>query len=269
MMSAFVAPDLGAPALAPGARNRRAQHRPGRRVATVTAIVTAAHVAGLWALSRAWSQPASPTAPRIVQVQLLTPEPAPPQPAAQPVPRPEPPRPQAVPKTAPVRAANPPVPPPALPQPTNLPQTEATPTPAPEAVAEAAAPPAAKPAAPAATATASAPAAEAASTTASAAAPPAAARIELPSASAAYLNNPPPPYPALSRRLGEQGRVVLRVRIEPDGTASAAEIRTSSGYERLDQAALQAVLRWRYVPGKRNGVPEAMWFLVPVQFVLQ
>ncbi|TSE18221.1 hypothetical protein Taqua_02559 [Tepidimonas aquatica] len=137
-------------------------------------------------------------------------------------------------------------------------------------MAEAAAPPAAKPAAPAATATASAPAAEAASNTASAAAaPPAAARIELPSASAAYLNNPPPPYPALSRRLGEQGRVVLRVRIEPDGTASAAEIRTSSGYERLDQAALQAVLRWRYVPGKRNGVPEAMWFLVPVQFVLQ
>jgi protein TonB len=94
-------------------------------------------------------------------------------------------------------------------------------------------------------------------------------RIVLPSASAAYLNNPPPAYPALSRRLGEQGRVLLRVRIEPDGTASAAEIRTSSGYERLDQAALQAVLSWRYVPGKRNGVPEAMWFLIPIQFELR
>jgi protein TonB len=94
-------------------------------------------------------------------------------------------------------------------------------------------------------------------------------RIELPSASAAYLNNPPPAYPALSRRLGEQGRVVLRVRIEPDGTASAAEIRTSSGYERLDEAARQAVLSWRYVPGKRNGVPEAMWFLIPIQFELR
>ncbi|WP_143896499.1 energy transducer TonB, partial [Tepidimonas sediminis] len=103
-----------------------------------------------------------------------------------------------------------------------------------------------------------------------AAAPPAPPpKIELPSASAAYLNNPPPAYPALSRRLGEQGRVVLRVRIEPDGTASAAEIRTSSGYERLDKAALEAVLRWRYVPGKRDGVPEAMWFLVPIQFVLE
>ncbi|WP_333708911.1 energy transducer TonB, partial [Tepidimonas ignava] len=150
------------------------------------------------------------------------------------------------------------------------PQPEATPTPAPEAVAVTSAPPVAAPATPAPGAAVAASAVEAASPAASAAAAPAAApRIELPSASAAYLNNPPPPYPALSRRLGEQGRVVLRVRIEPDGTASAAEIRTSSGYERLDQAALQAVLRWRYVPGKRNGVPEAMWFLVPVQFVLQ
>ena len=105
------------------------------------------------------------------------------------------------------------------------------------------------------------------STAPAAAAPP--ARIDLPSASAAYLSNPPPPYPPLSRRLGEQGKVVVRVRIEADGTASAAEVRTSSGFERLDQAALQTVLRWKYVPGKRNGVPEAMWYLIPIQFVLE
>ncbi|MFN4103456.1 MAG: energy transducer TonB [Tepidimonas sp.] len=103
--------------------------------------------------------------------------------------------------------------------------------------------------------------------TAAATTPP--ARIDLPSASAAYLSNPPPPYPPLSRRLGEQGKVVVRVRIEADGTASAAEVRTSSGFERLDQAALQTVLRWKYVPGKRNGVPEAMWYLIPIQFVLE
>lgn len=95
------------------------------------------------------------------------------------------------------------------------------------------------------------------------------ARIELPSANAAYLNNPKPAYPPLSRRLGEQGTVILRVRIETDGTASSAEIETSSGYERLDRVAQQTVLHWRYLPGTRNGVPEAMWVLIPIQFVLE
>jgi protein TonB len=98
---------------------------------------------------------------------------------------------------------------------------------------------------------------------------PASPRVELPSASAAYLDNPPPEYPRLSRRLNEQGRVVLRVLIGIDGAAAKAEIGTTSGYERLDAAALQAVLRWRYVPGRRNGVAEAMWFNVPVRFVLE
>jgi protein TonB len=43
----------------------------------------------------------------------------------------------------------------------------------------------------------------------------------------------------------------------------------SSGYDRLDQAAVSTVLKWRYVPGKRGGVPEAMWFNVPINFVLE
>ncbi len=97
----------------------------------------------------------------------------------------------------------------------------------------------------------------------------AAPKIELPSTQADYLNNPRPPYPPLSKRLGEQGRVVLRVRIETDGTASQAEIQRSSGFERLDQTALKTVLRWRFVPGKRNGAPEAMWFNIPIHFVLE
>ena len=104
------------------------------------------------------------------------------------------------------------------------------------------------------------------------AAPPASAapaRIELPSSDADYLNNPKPPYPPLSRRLGEQGKVVVRVLIAVDGSAQKAEVRSSSGYERLDQAALATVLRWRYLPGKRGGLPEAMWFNVPINFVLE
>lgn len=99
--------------------------------------------------------------------------------------------------------------------------------------------------------------------------PPAPARVELPSSDADYLNNPKPVYPPLSKRLGEQGKVVVRVLIGLDGQAQKAEIRTSSGYDRLDQAALSTVLRWRYVPGKRSGVPEAMWFNVPIHFVLE
>lgn len=99
--------------------------------------------------------------------------------------------------------------------------------------------------------------------------PPAPPRIELPSSNAGYLNNPKPTYPAISRRLGEQGKVVLRVFIDAEGNPQQIEIRQSSGYERLDQQALDAVRRWRFVPGKRNGVPEAMWNIVPINFVLE
>jgi protein TonB len=94
-------------------------------------------------------------------------------------------------------------------------------------------------------------------------------RVELPSSDADYLQNPKPAYPAHSRRLGEQGKVIVRVLIGVDGRAQKAEIRQSSGYERLDLAALATVQRWRYVPGKRGGIPEAMWFSVPINFVLE
>lgn len=100
-------------------------------------------------------------------------------------------------------------------------------------------------------------------------APPAPVRIELPSSDADYLQNPKPPYPAISKRLREQGKVVVRVLIALDGTAQQAEIKQSSGFDRLDQSALATVLRWRYVPGKRAGVAEAMWFNVPITFVLE
>jgi len=92
--------------------------------------------------------------------------------------------------------------------------------------------------------------------------------VQLPSSNADYLNNPAPVYPALSRRLGEQGKVVLRVLIGNDGTALQASIHQSSGFERLDQAALRAVMGWRYVPGQRGGVAQDMWFNVPVNYSL-
>ena len=109
-------------------------------------------------------------------------------------------------------------------------------------------------------------------TPARAAAPPAPQappKIELPSSHATYLNNTPPAYPPLSKRMGEQGRVVIRALISAEGIAGQASVKTSSGYQRLDQTALRTVLQWRYVPGKRAGVPEAMWFNIPLDFVLE
>lgn len=96
----------------------------------------------------------------------------------------------------------------------------------------------------------------------------AATAVVLPSSDADYLHNPPPAYPRMSRRMGEQGTVVLRVFINAEGRAEQADIRSMSGYPRLDEAALDTVKRWRYVPGQRAGQAEGMWFNVPVRFVL-
>ena len=93
--------------------------------------------------------------------------------------------------------------------------------------------------------------------------------FSLPSSEAHGLNNPKPAYPRMSRRLNEQGQVVIRVFVAADGSAQQGEVKTSSGYDRLDQEALRTVLRWKFVPGQRFGAPEAMWFNVPVNFVLE
>ncbi|MBT3066219.1 energy transducer TonB [Rhodoferax sp. U11-2br] len=92
--------------------------------------------------------------------------------------------------------------------------------------------------------------------------------VHLPSSQADYLNNPQPPYPALSLRLRESGKVMVRVLIGRNGLALRGEIVQSSGFERLDQSALRAVLAWRYVPGKVDGQAQDMWFDVPISFRL-
>ncbi len=93
-------------------------------------------------------------------------------------------------------------------------------------------------------------------------------KVDLPTTVADYQAKSPPVYPAMSKRMGEQGRVVLRVLIGADGVPQQAEVQQSSGHGRLDRAAAEAVMRWRYVPGKRGGVPETMWFQVPIEFKL-
>jgi periplasmic protein TonB len=84
-----------------------------------------------------------------------------------------------------------------------------------------------------------------------------------------YLRNPPPPYPPLSRRMGEEGKVILRVSVNPQGTADAVEVRTSSGSARLDDSALKTVRSWRFIPAKRGDTAVQSWVLVPIIFKLE
>jgi protein TonB len=83
-----------------------------------------------------------------------------------------------------------------------------------------------------------------------------------------YLTNPKPPYPRQSRRLGEEGVVRLRVHVGTDGQVLEVEIKTGSGYPRLDQSALETVARWRFVPARRGTTPVASWVVVPIVFSL-
>lgn len=90
-----------------------------------------------------------------------------------------------------------------------------------------------------------------------------------PSLNADYLDNPAPAYPPLARRMGEEGRVLLRVHVEASGLPSKVDIRTSSGSERLDHAALEAVKRWKFVPAKQGDKTVPAYVVVPISFNLK
>lgn len=85
-----------------------------------------------------------------------------------------------------------------------------------------------------------------------------------------YLNNPKPPYPALSRRLGEAGTVRLNVLINPDGSVARLELAQSSGHPRLDRAAVETVQsHWKFEPARQRGQPVSAWVIVPIEFTLR
>ena len=226
------------------------------RNAVIALAVVVLHAGFIWALQ---------TGLLIRTVELLVPAEVLAQLIEPPAPKPEPPPPPP----PPVR-----VPPPRVVTPAPAVQKKVTAKPElrPQAQAQptAIADPAPSPTAPTGTLAPAVPAPPPAEVTPpSAPAPAAPPRVELPSSNADYLQNPKPAYPPLSKRLGEQGKVIVRVLIGADGTAQKAEIRQSSGFDRLDQAALGTALKWRYVPGKRGGVAEDMWFNVPINFVLE
>ena len=176
-------------------------------------------------------------------------------PKAQPKPEPPveivppPPKPKPKPKPNPVVRPQPkPAPAPVLAAPVEAPSPVVAAPPPPEPEPEPAPPPVAVAAPPA---------------------PPPVVPVIPPIFNADYLRNPPPAYPALSRRIGEEGRVLLRVLVSAEGTAGEVQVRTSSGHGRLDQAAREAVQRWKFVPARRGEHPVAAWVLIPISFRLE
>lgn len=202
------------------------------------------HIAAIWALQSGMLRRAVEVVVPVTILSEAVVSPAPPPPAPVPPSLPEPVKPAVVKKVEPVR-------PPA-------PRPVAAPSPAPEPEAPTGAevmmPPAPPVAAPVAVAPPS---------------PPAPPKVDLPSSAADYLQNPAPVYPPVSKRLGEQGKVLVRVFIGADGVPQKAELKRSSGFDRLDRSALDYVMRCRYVPGKVGGVAQAMWYEAPVNFVLE
>ncbi len=79
----------------------------------------------------------------------------------------------------------------------------------------------------------------------------------------------PPDYPMFAKRMNEQGRVVLRVELGEDGRVANATVKTSSGYQRLDAAALGAVKTWRCKPAMQNGAAVRAVALQPFSFILE
>ncbi|MDR1662621.1 MAG: TonB family protein [Azoarcus sp.] len=86
---------------------------------------------------------------------------------------------------------------------------------------------------------------------------------------AAYLHNPEPPYPQMSRRLGEEGKVMLRVYVLPNGSVEKVEIVKTSGFARLDKAARDAVVKWRFGPARQGNNAVASWVNVPIKWSLE
>lgn len=245
---AFVNPELGSrtetpvPALFLGKTGLKLDYI--RRSPWLLTGIVAGHVLLLASLT----EPANPvvgTPPKTLTVQLITPE-APPEPRSKPIPK-------AAPVTKPIkpmdhviatvaattRFATPtkPVAEPASEAAPTVPVTEAPPsvtlpTPAPPTEVEPQA-------------------------------------VVPPRFNADYLDNPKPPYPALSQRLKEEGEVRLRVWVDADGAATRVALFRSSGFERLDRIALETVQRWRFTPARQGDQAVAAQVIVPVTFNLK
>ena len=211
---------------------------------TAVAGVTLAHAGLLGLLLLAPDAPEPVTPPQTLTVSLIKPKAEEPQPRPKPEPRLQPPKPVVKPlPPPPVLVAERPVPTPqqvieaSRPVVDPEPAPDVSPPPEP-VVAEAPAPLPSPP--------------------------------PTPPRPADYLNNPKPPYPALSKRLGEEGTVRLNILVNPDGSVARLELTKSSGHPRLDSSAMATVQSsWKFEPARLGGRPVAAWVTVPIQFTLR
>lgn len=100
-------------------------------------------------------------------------------------------------------------------------------------------------------------------------APPVAQPRALSATEVGYLEPPRVTYPPVSRRLGEEGRVLLRVLVDPHGRPEQVLLLQTSGYARLDDAAAGAARRARFRPYTENGVARTVWVMLPIVFTLE
>lgn len=82
------------------------------------------------------------------------------------------------------------------------------------------------------------------------------------------LSNPRPHYPQAARSKGQEGRVVLKVKVSPAGRALNIRVSKTSGVRALDSSALRAVKRWRFHPARKNGRAVAGIVYTPITFKL-
>jgi periplasmic protein TonB len=82
-----------------------------------------------------------------------------------------------------------------------------------------------------------------------------------------YVRQPAPVYPNESKRRRERGTVLLRVLVDPAGRPAQIQVERSSGFERLDLAAREAVEKALFRPHEVNGVPQAAQVLIPIEFM--
>jgi len=83
-----------------------------------------------------------------------------------------------------------------------------------------------------------------------------------------FESQPKPRYPMVSRKLGEEGTVIIKGCIEGDGSIKNTEIIHGSGFKRLDLEAIKTVSQWTFL-GSHQKNKKIICYRIPIKFVLE